>query len=49
MTRPGIEPRSSGLLVNTLLMRPMTRFSHKVWKDNDAIKKLSPDLGDKKN
>ena len=27
MTRHGIEPRSPGVLVNTLLIRPMARLS----------------------
>ena len=27
MTRPGIEPRSPGPLANTLLIRPMARFT----------------------
>ena len=26
MTRPGIEPRSTGPLANTLLFRPLARF-----------------------
>ena len=28
MTQPGIEPRSSGPLANTLLIRPITQFNN---------------------
>ena len=32
MTRPGIEPRSPGPLVNTLLIRRMAQFENKLSK-----------------
>ena len=31
MTRPGIEPRSPGPLVNTLLIRPMASPYTQLW------------------
>ena len=44
MTRPGIEPRSTGPLANTLLTRTMSRFEEKrdpmsILKKRDEEKK----------
>ena len=41
MTRPEIEPRSPGPLVNTLPTRPMMRERESVNKKKDGIQKFS--------
>ena len=38
MTRPGIEPRSPGSLVNTLPIRPMARYLNKILMETKKIK-----------
>ena len=46
MTRPGIEPRSPGPLVNTLLIRPMAPFYHTMWKTYVIPCLHQPPIGD---
>ena len=40
MTRPGIEPRSSRLLMNTLLIRPMVLFWAAIRRDLVSLQRF---------